>query len=86
MLVESKSIRKQICLSMSLEGTLLTIESTILSKEIKENDEQTRLLDKWLNHPINIENIFRASEYGFSIDAFHRCCGGKSNTLVILYT
>ena len=39
-----------------------------------------------LDNPVRIERLFRASEQGFKVAAFHEKCNNISNTLVLVRT
>ena len=52
----------------------------------KMNEEQQNLLLSTLKQPTELKLLFRASEHGFSVNAFHAKCDGIENTVTIVRT
>ena len=49
-------------------------ESTILSSNVAQRNQEINFLSEALGRPCRLKRIFRASEHNFRADAFHKHC------------
>ena len=70
----------------SSDEKLPSIDSIVLNKEKEIRIEQLKFLMKTLNNPKKITKMFRASDYEFKAEEFHKKCDNINDTVVLLKT